>query len=109
MFAHILEITPKMEKKDELIKTVRQEILPFLRKQPGFLEILPLMPDGVTEHMLSVMLWTEKRDEERYIRDAFPKVQQILKPFHTGPVVVRTFTVETSLCKHWVESLTAAA
>jgi hypothetical protein len=38
MVAHILEITPKLEKKDELIKTIRQEILPFLRNQPGFLE-----------------------------------------------------------------------
>lgn len=109
MFAHILEITPKMDKKEELIKAVRQEIVPFLKKQPGFLEMLPLMPDGATEHMLSITLWTEKRDEERYVRDAFPEVQQILKPFQTGPVVVRMFTVETSLCKHWVESLTAAA
>jgi hypothetical protein len=69
----------------------------------------PLMPDGATEHMLSITLWTEKRDEERYVRDAFLKVQQILKPFHTRPVLVRMFTVETCLCKLWVESLTTAA
>jgi heme-degrading monooxygenase HmoA len=109
MFAHILEITPELEKKDELIKTIRQEILPFLRNQPGFLEMLPLMPDGATEQMLSITLWTERRDVERYGRDAFPKVQQILKPFHTRPVLVRMFTVETSLCKHWVEALTTVA
>lgn len=109
MFARILEITPKLEKRDELVKTIRQEILPFLRKQPGFLEMLPLMPEGATEHMLSITLWNDKRDVERYVRDGFPKMEQILKPFHAGPVVVRMFAVETSLCKHWVDSLTAAA
>jgi len=32
MFARVIEFTPKMEKKDELIKTVRQEVLPILKK-----------------------------------------------------------------------------
>jgi heme-degrading monooxygenase HmoA len=109
MFARVLEITPKLEKKDELIKTIRQEVLPLLRKQPGFLEMLPFMPEGATQHALSITLWTEKRDAERYVRDVFPKVEQILKPFLTAPAVARMFTVETTLCKHWVESVSAAA
>ncbi len=37
MFARIVEFLPKMEKKDELIKVVRNEVLPILKKQTGFL------------------------------------------------------------------------
>ena len=106
MFARIVEIAPKLEKKDELIKTVRQEILPILKKQPGFLELLPFMPEVLTEHMFAITLWAEKRDAQKYVDEVFPKVEQILKPFVTIPVTVRMYTVETSVCKHLVEALT---
>jgi quinol monooxygenase YgiN len=109
MFARILEITPKLEKKDELIKTIRQEILPILKNQPGFLEFLPFVPEIAKEHMIGITLWTEKREAERYVVEAFPKVEQILKPFLSEPVTVRMYTVETTLCKHFVEALTTAA
>lgn len=56
MFAHILEITPKLGKKDELINTIRQEILPILKKQPGFLEFLPFHPEVAQEHMIAITL-----------------------------------------------------
>ncbi len=109
MFARIVEIAPKLEKKDEVIKTIRQEIVPILRKQPGFLELLPFVPEVATERMFAISLWNDKRDAERYVKDMFPKVDQILKPFLTSPPTVRTYTVETSICKHLVDALTAAA
>ena len=109
MFARIVEIAPKIEKKDELIYTVRQEILPILKKQPGFLELLPFLPENEAERMFAITLWTEKRDAERYVRETYPKVEQLLKPFLTVPVKVRMYTVETSVCKHLVEALTQAA
>lgn len=108
MFARILEITPKVEKKDELIKTIRQEILPILKNEPGFLELLPFVPETAKEQMVAISLWTEKRNVERYVEEAFPKVEQILKPFLALPVTVRTYKVETSVCKHLVEALMAA-
>ncbi len=107
MFARILEITPKLEKKDELIKTIRQEILPILKQQPGFLEVLPFVPEIAKEKMVAITLWTEKREAEKYVNEVFPKVEQILQPFLVVPVTVRTYTVETTLCRHFVEALTA--
>ena len=109
MFARIVEIAPQLEKKDELINTIRQEILPILKKQPGFLELLPFVPEVATEHMFAITLWTEKRDVERYKEEVFPKVEQIVKPFLTFPMTVRTYTVETAVCKHLVEALTQLA
>jgi hypothetical protein len=41
MFARFLEFIPKMEKKDEFIKVIKNEVIPILKKQTGFLEILP--------------------------------------------------------------------
>jgi hypothetical protein len=92
-------------KEGRLIKTVRKEILPILKKQPGFLELLPFVPEVETEHMFAITLWVDKRDAEKYVRDVFPKVEQVLKPFLTIPVAARTCTVETSVCRYLVEAL----
>jgi hypothetical protein len=45
MFARIVEFIPKLEKKEELVKVIRTEVLPILKKQTGFLEVLPFFPD----------------------------------------------------------------
>ncbi len=108
MFARILEITPKLEKKDELIRTVRQEVLPILKKQPGFLELLPFVPENTNEKVVAITLWTEKYEAEKYVKEVFPKVEQILKPFLSTPITFKPYTVETSVCEHLVEMLTAA-
>ncbi|HMK23208.1 MAG TPA: antibiotic biosynthesis monooxygenase [Terriglobales bacterium] len=107
MFARMLEFTPKMEKKDEFVKIVKAEVLPLLKKQPGFLEILPLLPEAKNEKMITISLWSEKRDVERYERDTFRKVEEILKPFLLTPITVRPYMVETALCEHFVNALAA--
>jgi heme-degrading monooxygenase HmoA len=107
MFARILEFTTKMEKKDEFIKTVKDEVLPILKKQTGFLELLPLFPEMTNEKVIVISLWTEKKDAERYEREWFNKVEQIVKPYQNTPTVVRMYQVETTLCRHFVEALAA--
>lgn len=44
MFARIVEFIPKLEKKEELVKVIRNEVLPLLNKQTGFMEVLPFFP-----------------------------------------------------------------
>jgi len=71
MFARVLEFVPKLEKKDEFIKVIKNEILPILKKQNGFLEVLPFFPEIKTEKVLTISLWTEKRYAEVYERECF--------------------------------------
>jgi len=107
MFARIVEFIPKMEQKEQFVKVLRNEVLPILKKQPGFLEILPFFPETKTERMITITFWAEKRDAERYEREVYPKVEGILKPYLSTPVNFKYYTVETSLCEHFVEALTA--
>jgi len=109
MFARMIEFTAKVEKKDELIELVRRDILPILKKQPGFLELLPFIPEIVNEKQVSITLWTEKRDADRYVKEVWPKVEQLLKPYLSTPINFRTFTLETTLCENLVEALSHAA
>jgi hypothetical protein len=107
MFARIVEFIPNVEEKEVFVKVVRNEVLPILKKQPGFLEILPFVPETKTEKMITITLWAEKRDAERYEREVYPKVEGIVKPYLTTPVTFKHYNVETSLCQHFVEALTA--
>jgi len=108
MFARILDCEVKMEKKDEFVKVLKNEVLPILKRQIGFHEILPFFPEKMKdERVIAVSLWATRADAERYEREAYPKVLDILKPFLTTPVKVNYHKLETTVCKHFVEALAA--
>jgi len=107
MFARIVEFTTKLEKKEELVKVIRNEVLPILKKQTGFMEILPFFPETKNEKVVFVSLWMEQKHAERYEHEVFPKIEQLLQPFLTSPIAFRPYKVETTLCEHFVQALTA--
>jgi len=108
MFARILDFEVKLEKKAEFIKVVKNEVLPILKQQIGFLEVLPFFPDKVKEQkVLVISLWAARPDAERYEKETYPKVRELLKPYLTTPVWVKPYIVETTLCEHFVEALVA--
>lgn len=108
MFARILNCEVKLEKKEEFVRVVKNEVLPILKKQPGFLEVLPFFPEKMREEkVISISLWNTKADAERYERESYVKVLNILKPFLTTPVIVNHYVLETTLCEHFVASLVA--
>jgi quinol monooxygenase YgiN len=109
MFARILEFTPKAERRDDLIRAIRQEVLPLMKTQPGFLELIPFVPDVAKDKMIIISLWTERNAAEKYVHETFPDVDRIVRPFLTGRFTVRMFKVETTVCHHLVDSLTLAA
>lgn len=108
MFARILDCEVKLEKKEEFVKVVKNEILPILKKQTGFLEILPFFPEKMREDkMITISLWNTKADAERYERESYAKVLEIVKPFLTTPVKANYYKLETAVCEHFVEALVA--
>lgn len=110
MFARIVESIPKtemLEKRDEILRVLKDEVLPIIRKQHGFLEFLPFTPEIKNERFVSITLWVDKKDAERYEREASPKVQEIMKPYLAAPLTIRDYTVETTLCEHFEKALVA--
>ena len=105
MFARIVEFIPKSDKKEEVISVLRRDVLPILKRQAGFLEFLPLVPENAQDKLIAISIWAEKTEADRYEREAFPKVEGILKPYLTSSVTCKHYNVETSLCQHLAESL----
>ena len=113
MFARIVEFTPKLEKKEELVKVIRNDVLPILKKQTGFMEILPFFPETKNEKVVVVSLWMEQRNAERYEREAFPKVEEILQPYLTTPITFKSYRSRPPCvsisCKRWPPKRSRAA
>jgi len=108
MFARILEGELKPEKKDEFVKVLKNEVMPILKNQIGFLELLPFVPEKMQgQNAIAITLWTTKADAERYERENYRKVAEIVKPFLTTPITVNYYKLETAVCEHFVAALVA--
>ena len=108
MFARILDFEIKLEKREEFVKVVKNEILPIMKKQVGFLEVLPFVPEKLQEEKwITISLWAKKEDAERYEKMVYPKVYDILKPFLAKQITVKPYVLETRLCEHFVETFAA--
>jgi len=108
MFARILDFHVKAEKKDDFMKVLKNQALPILKKQQGFLEILPFFPENMREEKVhTISLWATKADADRYNRETYNKVFDILKPFISSMVEVKTFNLETAVCERFAEVLVA--
>jgi quinol monooxygenase YgiN len=106
MFARNLAFEVKLEKKEEFVKLVKDQVLPILKKQVGFLEVLPFFQTKASvEKVFIISLWTTRQDAERYEREFYSRVLDTLKPFLNTPVEVSYSNLETTLCDRFVDAL----
>jgi heme-degrading monooxygenase HmoA len=96
MFTRIVEVTTKPGKSNEVANAINEKILPFLRLQPGFLDETVLTSETESNRVLGISFWKTKEDAERYSREQFPKVNEILADLIETTPMVRTFHVHTS-------------
>ena len=96
MFTRVVELTSKSGKAKELSNTINEKVLPVLKKQTGFVDEIVLVSDTESSRILGLSFWNSKEDAERYHREQYPKIQEMLKPFLETEPVIRTFDVHTS-------------
>ena len=104
MYARILEFVPKLEKRKEFIKAMDDEVQPILKKHNGFLDAL-LLFQLHSEKAIAISLWKERTYAEPYERECFQKVQEILKPYLTTPIIVKHYVDEIGLGGHFEKTV----
>lgn len=100
MFARKLEFDLVLNKKDEFLSRVRDEVLPILRKQEGFIDILALTNEIKVEKALIISLWESREHALEYDKTVFPRITSMLKPYVMSPFVVTAYMVETTVSRH---------
>ena len=108
MFTRIVECHVKPERKDDFENKLRNEVLPILQKQPGFVDLIALEPEDGSDRQLSISFWNNKQDAERYQRDHYSRIVDSIKPFLKRDPQVQTYTVAHSTPHRIVASKVAA-
>ena len=96
MFTRVVDITVKRGKSQELANTIQEKVLPILKKQKGFVDETVLISDAELDRVIGMSFWNTREDAERYQREQYPKVNEILAPYLETTPVIRTFNVHSS-------------
>jgi heme-degrading monooxygenase HmoA len=96
MFTRVVEITAKTGKGKELTRTVNDQILPILKSQPGFVDELALVSQENPDRLLALSFWKTREDAEKYNREGFPRVNDVIRNLVETTPQVHTFDVVTS-------------
>lgn len=94
MFARVIEIKTKPGKAKEVCDHVHQKVLSTLRAQPGFVDELVLTSDS--EGILAMSLWGTRADAERYNREHYKEVHDLIRDLVHREPKVHQFDVDTS-------------
>jgi heme-degrading monooxygenase HmoA len=96
MFTRVVEVSSKPGKSHEIANAINEKVLPILRKQSGFVDETVLTSETEPNRVMALSFWKTKEDAERYQREQFTKVTEILSSLIESPPAVRTFNVHTS-------------
>jgi len=95
MFARTVRIQLKPNSIAEFTRTLENDIIPLLRKQPGFQDEIAFVVPGGTE-AVSVSVWDQKADAEAYAHGTYPQVLQAVANVLEGTPQVDTYEVSNS-------------
>jgi quinol monooxygenase YgiN len=96
MFTRTVELTAKPGKARDLSTLINEKVLPILNKQTGFADETLLVSDTDPNRVLAISFWNSKEDADRYQREQYPAIQQMIRHLLDAEPVVRTFNVDSS-------------
>ncbi len=95
MFARRVSMNLKPNSVAELTQRLEKQIIPLLRKQPGFRDEITLVAPGGAK-ALGISLWDRAESAEAYNRASYPEVVKILAGVVEGTPQVETYEVTNS-------------
>jgi hypothetical protein len=95
MFARKVAARLKPDSLTEFTNLVEREILPWLRRQEGFVDLITLAaPDGT--EVATISFWNQRRDAQAFDSTGYPEALRILGELLDGSPYVKTFDVVSS-------------
>ena len=95
MFARKVSVRLKPDSLQEFASLVEGKILPWLRTQEGFLDLIILaLPDA--SEVATISFWDHEANAQAYNSTGYPEAVQILEKLLDGIPYVKTFKVVSS-------------
>ena len=95
MFARSVTLHLKADKANEFTRTLETDVLPMLRKQPGFKDEITFLASDRDE-AVAISLWDRQESAEAYSRETYPAVLQKLSRVVDGTPEVHSYEVANS-------------
>lgn len=95
MFVRQLSVHLKPNTITQFTGTLEKEILPVLRKQPGFKDEITFAAPGSSD-VLAISLWENQKDAETYERNTYGDVLKMLSGVIEGSPKLETTEVLNS-------------
>ena len=92
MFARKVAARLKPNSLTEFSTLMEGEILPWLRTQEGFLDLITLAATDGTE-VATISFWEHERNAQAYNAGGYPQVLKTLEELLDGPPYIKTFSV----------------
>ena len=107
MFARHVSVVLKADCTAQFTRTIKNEVIPLLRKQKGFKdETTFVVPDGT--EAIGITLWDHKEKAAAYYRTTYLQVLELLARVVEGTTEVKTLEVSNST-HHKIAARAAAA
>lgn len=100
MFTRIVKMNCNPGQAKQICKTINDKVLPILKKQQGFLDEIVLVSTTDPNQIVGQSFWNTREDAERYNRDQFPKIREMVQDVLTGTPAVETYDVDMSTTHH---------
>ena len=95
MFARVLTLYVRLEKKPELANKILKDVIPFIQRSvAGPVDVFVLQDEKDVDRMVVMSLWRSKDEADRYHVTSYDKVTSILQPYLTMPPALRTYKVD---------------
>ena len=95
MFIRNVTMKLKPNTAPEFNRLIENEILPLLRKQPGFRDEITFVAPERSE-AVAISFWETKENLETYNRNGYPELLKIVAKVVDGTPKVETFELSTS-------------
>ena len=95
MYARNVTLHLKADKANEFTRTLEADVLPMLRKQPGFKDEITFVATNKDE-AVAISLWDRQESADAYSRETYPQVLQKLQQVVVGTPQVESYEVANS-------------
>ena len=95
MYARNVSLHLKANSTGEFTQALERDVLPLLRKQPGFKDEISFVAADRAQ-AVAISLWDRKEDADTYSRTLYPQVLTSLAKVVDGTPTVETYEVSNS-------------
>ncbi len=106
MYARIITCTLQTEKRGDFNHILRDQVLPILKKESGFVDLIGMASEEQPDHAMAIALWKSQEDAHRLYTHSEPMLD-LLTPLLTHPPTVEHYNVQTSIFQYAAASKAA--